>query len=272
MNLLKKLKLILAVVVLASTASSLQAMQPKQSETDLVNITDFGSVRMRLAVEDDVDQLLRHFEVIEKDQNDSKKLVVLPKQIRKQALQEAIHLRRIFVVTDDIEGAADKDCFIIGFTKIYALGDPSERKEVLEREIRCSGSLVDKPLIFSDDSTIVYFGSEYTEPGSRNKGIGLALVTYALKSLVSTLMVGQVNMVYGKARGGEQATLPKRAFANLLTGFDCRPEDFARRFTTFVYPARMPVLAMNKGEVVDIREGQPLNDFGIVLSGRLSAD
>lgn len=227
-----------------------------------------NKITLRLATQEDAGQILNHFSIIEQDSNDSKKLVILPMEIREMVLQKTIESKRLFV-------AVDTTGMVLAFTKVHVI-NPHELGAILKDEIRCFGEHAQLHAgeafnLNNENQTFVYFGSEYTVPNLRGKGLGLTLVKYALECLIGDIKLlrqREVIMVYGKADGGEGATLPKLAFTHLLHKLTQKQEI---NFATSIFCARMPVLRFIDGEIVDARAGQPLTDHGFVLAAKLDA-
>lgn len=260
MNVLKKLFCLVGLVT--TLFSHHIAGYAINEEPGSFDVHGYGSFTLRLANKEDVEQLLTHFSVIEKNREDAKKIVILPKLTRTQVLLENIAAKRIFVAVDEVG-------FVCAFTNVYVV-QPDQFSAILEHEIRCVGA---KTSIYPDfcrgeffqwrqGQVFVYLNLVYTQPQLRNQYVGSALVQYALNALKKDIMDQdpcEIVMVYKKACGSQTDTLPKRAFASLVSADEeLNPENFDKYFNTSVFAACVDPLMKDLTPV-----------FGIVLSAKV---
>ncbi len=174
-----------------------------------LNQITYSAIIYRSATTDDISQILQLIDqevVLDKD-----KIVILPERFRKMALEKSIEQQRMFVATDQAGT-------IVGYKKIFLVSDMSEKKSILNDEIRymidSSGCCfygiitpdgyfqgsqeIPNPLPDLSQNSIIYNGGDFTAKQYRNQGINSALTAFALNELFSKLLPNQiVTMVYG---------------------------------------------------------------------------
>ncbi len=152
-----------------------------------INATQY---QYRQTIQSDVPALL---ELVNNEAiHDNKKIVILPKKFREEALRSAIQKQRFFV-------AEDKGT-IIGYKKLFMVLDESEREDILKNEIRCvnnelnctfAGYIDDANRLIKDDSVLpdmnyslpIYTGGDFTRGTHRGYGVNTHLTNFALFSL-----------------------------------------------------------------------------------------
>lgn len=165
----------------------------------------------RLATEDDLPGIQRLYRELNDD--DESKLVVYPEPFRSQKLVEAIEQERIFIAVDP-KKRTRQSINVVSILKAFIVEDEEERQQILSEELRCISSKThqaipsikglqripfnyiyqfdEKPVLtedpkiryqYGEKQTYIYFGSAYTCPDSRGKGISTELEKYALDSL-----------------------------------------------------------------------------------------
>ncbi len=189
-----------------------------------MEVEDFTYAR---ACDADVDQLHRLIDEARATQA-NERLVFLPTMFQRATLKNQIAQGRLFV-------AKDGDNTVIGFKKLFVITDQQEQHEILTGEIRSHGSNAKQlysgfynPTFelretehtpdYSENTTYVYNGGDFTHPDFRQKGVNRALMQKALelvrkdtvdkvqikKSTHLALVYGLVNQTAGINERGEE--------------------------------------------------------------------
>lgn len=162
----------------------------------------------RLASEDDLPGIQHLYNELTED--DTSKLLVYPEPFRSQKLAEDINKKRIFIAVNP-KMKTRRSLNVVSILKAFVVEEEEERLEILRDELRCIGHNVmpsvkgiqrirfnyiyrfdEKPILtkdtkiryqYGEKQTYIYFGSAYTCPHSRGKGISTELEKYALEVL-----------------------------------------------------------------------------------------
>ncbi len=171
----------------------------RSSSTDL----DFDKCNMR-ATEADISQIMELYAQF--DQDDCKRLLLFPIEVREEFLARAVRMGRIFV-TKNHKGR------ILAFCKAFIVDDEAELQGIVVRELRAlnDSNQMNRPemnFTFSDDGTLalnfdrdphfvtsmsllqvdpscayIYFGGAFTLKEYRDLGINFELECFAIKQL-----------------------------------------------------------------------------------------
>lgn len=150
-------------------------------------------IQYEYATHTDLPQILNLYDIAHKNENDKKKIVVLPQEIREASLANAIQKKRLFV--------ARSGNTIVGFKKAYAIDNPKELDEILERELRFTENKIVFAAPITEEishrptyhqttyhhiphATYIYNGSDFTHPAYRGRGINSNLSHAAFKIIL----------------------------------------------------------------------------------------
>ncbi len=250
-----------------------------------LNQITYSAITYRSATADDISQILQLIDqeaVLDKD-----KIVILPERFRKMALEKSIEQQRMFVATDQAGT-------IVGYKKIFLVSDMSEKKSILNDEIRymidslgcCfygiitpdgyfqASQEIPNPLPDLSQNSIIYNGGDFTAKQYRNKGINSGLTAFALNELFSKLLPNQiVTMVYGitQANAGK---FPGDAFdrtSNIAKTFaktvqNRQGNQTPITFTHTRHRAFMPTFDPKATELQPLPDSESVAGFGCTLT------
>lgn len=230
--------------------------------------------------------------------NDNKKIVILPKLFRLQAIESAIEKGRLFVACNKQNNA------IVGYKKLFLLSDVQECAKTLEEEIRCTGDyseLVDSayfgntdkyaarcvtdvsPVVYDQTVDVyIYNGADFTHPDFRARGINTNLTDTALTLIKDAVLahmrfnqVKRLIMVYGltdandydlDGNGGSRTASIVRSFVSFIRGvIPFIEDDIVTLIQHNRYKAFMPTFDPHATECKPLSDDQAVPGFGNVL-------
>lgn len=202
-------RVILSILVASNCLIFSQAeMAGRVAQRQAVNA---AGLVYRLATEEDLPGIQRLYRELNED--DESKLVVYPEPFQTQKLADSIDQKRIFIAVDP-KKRTRQSINVVSILKAFVVDDEEERLQILSEELRCIPSkgrhvipsikghqripfnyiyqFDEKPVLtedariryqYGDKQTYIYFGSAYTCPNSRGKGISTELEKFALDAL-----------------------------------------------------------------------------------------
>jgi len=226
--------------------------------------------------------------------NDSDKIVIVPKAFRQAYVQSAVNTGRLFV--------AKHNDHVIGYKKLFCITDPQELKETLIDEIRCMSTPVACGAVLSPaydevqsiastaitelnskKVTYVYTGADFTHPAHRGKGVNATLMDYALAvSSRSVVDHGKeqgsayLAIVYGltESNAGKKENVLDGRTRGILSHFAIYATSIAKalgvqspeQFMLSRHCAFKPSFASESTECVPLPDEQAIPGYGCIIT------
>lgn len=238
-------------------------------------------------------------DLLNKAENDKDKIVIVPKDFRYTAVNNAIQNKQLYIACNNTK--------IIAFKKLFIINNKSDYKDITKNEIRCHGKNtypIDThkiriynnifnaspnteydtiPSFKYNNSLVIYFGGDYTDPEYRNKGINGRLTYESFEQIKNTVinLIQQKNLWYIVLLYG----LTKFNSGEDTNGIDRTPSiskafiTFAQTIQKFFFPsdasnpilhhlryqAFMPTFDPESKQCVPLSDGKSIPGYGNIL-------
>jgi len=202
-------------------------------------------INYRLGTENDIDQMLTLYETIEKNEDDTSKLVIFPQKVRRNIVLDALNNNTFYV-------AENENNKIVGFTKLYMLKKENV-SSVLQGELNfindtlllntcyklpineydqtlqlktsdyvSQENKLENPELFyngNDACSYIYYGGAYTDTSYRNKGINSMLIKSGLTTMLSSVTSESCALLYGQVEKNNAQTNMIKTFGYCMAHF-----------------------------------------------------